>query len=129
VTSAVPFREIAPSDRERAREPERDLIGETIRESMVPEPAPRRTVAPTVHSGWIIQVGAFDAERDAREKLGAVKAKAAQWLGRASPFTEAVAMGDKTIYRARFAGMQKDQAEAACRQLKRNNMACMTIRN
>ena len=111
------------------REPERDLIGETIRESMLPEPAPHRAAAPTVHSGWIIQVGAFDVERDAREKLNAVKAKAAQWLGHASPFTEAIATGDKTIYRARFAGMQKDQAEAVCRQLKRNNMACMTIKN
>jgi len=96
---------------------------------MLPEPAPHRAAAPTVHSGWIIQVGAFDVERDAREKLNAVKAKAAQWLGHASPFTEAIATGDKTIYRARFAGMQKDQAEAVCRQLKRNNMACMTIKN
>jgi D-alanyl-D-alanine carboxypeptidase len=40
-----------------------------------------------------------------------------------------VTSGDKTLYRARFAGMQKDQAEAICRQLKRNDIACMTLKN
>jgi len=77
----------------------------------------------------VIQVGAFDVEREARDKLSAVKAKAARILGSASPFTETVVIGDKTLYRARFAGVQKDQAEAICRQLKRNDIACMTIKN
>jgi hypothetical protein len=32
--------------------------------------------------------------------------------------------GDKTLYRARFAGFQhKDEAEAACKQLKLSNRA------
>ncbi len=117
---------------EPKREPERDLIGEVIRETAPPQSALRQTAppAPSLHSGWIIQVGAFDVEREARDKLNAVQAKAAQILGRASPFTEAVVKGDKTLYRARFAGMlQKDQAEAICRQLKRNDIACMTFKN
>ena len=113
------------------REPQRDLIAEAIRESELPQSALRHPTppAPSLHSGWIIQVGAFDVEREARERLNAVQAKAGQILGRASPFTEAVVMGDKTLYRARFAGIQKDQAEAICRQLKRNDIACMTIKN
>ncbi|HMA73472.1 MAG TPA: serine hydrolase [Xanthobacteraceae bacterium] len=112
-------------------EPKRDLIAEAIRETTPPESAPRHAMppAPSLHSGWMIQVGAFDVEREARERLSAVQAKAGQILKRASPFTEAVVMGDKTLYRARFAGIQKDQAEAICRQLKRNEITCMTIKN
>jgi D-alanyl-D-alanine carboxypeptidase len=83
----------------------------------------------SVHSGWIIQVGAFEVEREARQKLSAVQAKAASMLGRADPFTEPVVKGDKTLYRARFAGLQKEEAEAVCRQLKRNDIDCMTVKN
>lgn len=83
----------------------------------------------SVHAGWVIQVGAFEGEREAREKLSTVKAKASHMLGRADPFTEPVVKGDKTFYRARFAGLQKDEAEAICRQLKRNDIDCMTIKN
>jgi len=117
---------------EPKREAQRDLIAEVIREAAQSQSAPPRhpaTPAPSAHSGWIIQVGAFDVEREARERLSAVQAKAGQILKRASPFTEAVVTGDKTLYRARFAGVQKDQAEAICRQLKRNDIVCMTIKN
>ncbi len=34
-----------------------------------------------------------------------------------------------TFYRARFAGLDKDQAEAACKFLKRNDVECVAIRN
>jgi len=119
-----------------AEEPkrERDLIAEAIRATTPPESAPKHALAPppppSVHySGWIIQVGAFDVEQEARQRLNAVQAKVGQKLKHASPFTEAVAAGDKTLYRARFAGIQKDDAEAICRQLKRNDIACMTIKN
>jgi D-alanyl-D-alanine carboxypeptidase len=116
---------------EAKRELGRDLIAETIRETTPPESAARRTAlpVPSVHSGWVIQVGAFDVEREARERLSVVQAKAGEKLKRASPFTEAVVIGEKTLYRARFAGVQKDQADAICRQLKRNDIVCLTIRN
>jgi D-alanyl-D-alanine carboxypeptidase len=81
------------------------------------------------HAGWMIQVGAFDDEGEARARLGVVQTKVGQMLKHASPFTEAVTAGDKTLYRARFAGVQKDQAEAICRHLKRNDIVCMTIKN
>lgn len=84
---------------------------------------------PAAHVGWIIQVGAFDAEQEARERLSIVQTKVGQLLKHASGFTEAVTAGDKTLYRARFAGVQKDQAEAICKHLKRNDIVCMTIKN
>jgi D-alanyl-D-alanine carboxypeptidase len=83
----------------------------------------------TAHSGWIIQVGAFEVEREAKQKLSAVQTQVAPILGRADPFTEPVVKGDKTFYRARFAGLQKNEAEAVCRQLKRKDIDCMTIKN
>jgi len=92
--------------------------------------SPMQSAPPSaVHSGWIIQVGAFEAEREAREKLSTVQTKAGPLLSRADPFTEPVVRGDKTYYRARFAGLQKDDAETVCRQLKRNDIDCMTVRN
>jgi D-alanyl-D-alanine carboxypeptidase len=117
---------------EPRREPARDLIAEAIRATTPPESAAKHAAppAPSVHySGWIIQVGAFDVEREARDRLNAVQAKVGQKLKHASPFTEAVVAGDKTFYRARFAGIQKDEAEAICQQLKRSDIACMTIKN
>jgi D-alanyl-D-alanine carboxypeptidase len=121
----------APAE-EPKREPARDLIAEAIRATTPPESAAKHAAppAPSVHySGWIIQVGAFDVEREARDRLNAVKAKVGEKLKHASPFTEAIVTGDKTFYRARFAGVQKEDAEAICRQLKRNDIACMTIKN
>jgi D-alanyl-D-alanine carboxypeptidase len=80
-------------------------------------------------SGWIIQVGAFPDEDEARQKLVNAKSKAAKLLGDADSFTEPVSKGDKTLYRARFAGFKQHEAEAVCRYLKQNDFVCMAIRN
>ncbi|MCZ7642280.1 MAG: SPOR domain-containing protein [Pseudorhodoplanes sp.] len=80
-------------------------------------------------TGWIIQVGAFEAESEARERLSSVQEKASKLLAGSEPFTEPVSKGNKTLYRARFAGLKPDQAEAACRILKRSDIACMALRN
>ena len=81
------------------------------------------------HSGWIIQVGALESESEARQRLDAAKSQARGLLGKADPFTETVGKGDKKLYRARFAGLDRDQAEAACKTLKRSDISCITIRN
>jgi cell division septation protein DedD len=92
-------------------------------------PDTKRQRAPT-HVGWIVQIGAFDIERDAQRQLSTAHAKAGQALDNADPYTEAVMKGDKTLYRARFAGFQqKDEAEAVCKQLKLSNIDCITIKN
>jgi D-alanyl-D-alanine carboxypeptidase len=56
------------------------------------------------HVGWIVQIGAFDIERDAQRQLTTAHAKAGQVLNNADPYTEVVMKGDQTLYRARFAG-------------------------
>ncbi len=79
--------------------------------------------------GWMIQVGAFDTEHEAKERLSTAQTNAKDQLGEASPYTEPVAKGDKTLYRARFAGLEKTQAEAACKNLKRSEIPCMLLKN
>jgi D-alanyl-D-alanine carboxypeptidase len=83
-----------------------------------------------VHTGWIVQVGALESESQARERLEAARDHAKGMLGKADPFTEpVVTRGDKKLYRARFAGLERDQAEAVCKRLKRSDISCITIRN
>ena len=101
-----------------------------------PAAAPSPVSAPTparpqqqVRSGWMIQVGAYQAEQEAKQRLTAVQNKAAKVLGGADPFTETVDKGGTTYYRARFAGLDKDKAEAACKYLKRNDVECVAIKN
>jgi D-alanyl-D-alanine carboxypeptidase len=77
----------------------------------------------------MIQVGAFAAEGEAKQRLSAVQTRASRFLASADAFTETVSKGDSIWYRARFAGLGKEQAEAACNYLKHNDVACMTIKN
>jgi D-alanyl-D-alanine carboxypeptidase len=97
-----------------------------------PEP-PAKTAAATAkpqhRPGWMIQVGAYPAEQAARERLSAVQSKASKMLTGAEAFTETVDKGGTTLYRARFAGLDKDTAEAACKYLKKNDVECVTIKN
>jgi D-alanyl-D-alanine carboxypeptidase len=81
------------------------------------------------HSGWVIQIGAYGAEDEARQHLSEAKLKLHAMLASADPFTERVQKGDTTFYRARFAGFDRATAEAACRQLKRNDFACITVKD
>jgi D-alanyl-D-alanine carboxypeptidase len=82
-----------------------------------------------VRNGWIVQVGALPDEKEAKQRLEAARSKAKDWLGKAEPFTERLEKGDKVLFRARFAGLEKDQAEAACKHLKRNEIPCMLLKN
>ena len=64
-----------------------------------------------------------------RDLLARARAKAAGPLASASPFTEKVEKGGSTLFRARFAGLEKTQAEAACKNLKRSEIPCLLMKN
>jgi D-alanyl-D-alanine carboxypeptidase len=84
--------------------------------------------AQAVRDGWIIQVGALETVNEAKERLGSAQSSAAHLLRRAKSFTEKVIVkGDKALYRARFAGLDKGQAEAACRTLKHEDIPCIVV--
>jgi cell division septation protein DedD len=78
---------------------------------------------------WTIQLGAFSEERRARERLKEAQSMAQNLLHRAEGYTEKVVKGSRELYRARFAGLDKDGAEAACHHFKRNDIACMALRD
>jgi D-alanyl-D-alanine carboxypeptidase len=83
-----------------------------------------------VRTGWIVQVGALESESEAKQRIDLARNKASALLGKADPFTEPVVSKDnRTLFRARFAGLDRDQAEAVCRTLKRADISCMTVRN
>jgi D-alanyl-D-alanine carboxypeptidase len=82
------------------------------------------------HTGWIVQVGALESEGEARQRIEAARNQARGLLAKADPFTEpVVAKGDRKLFRARFAGLDRDQAEAVCRTLKRSDISCIAVRN
>ncbi|WP_029584742.1 serine hydrolase [Bradyrhizobium sp. URHD0069] len=82
------------------------------------------------HTGWIVQVGALESETEARQRIEAARNQARGLLAKADPFTEpVVARGDRKLFRARFAGLDRDQAEAVCRTLKRSDISCIAVRN
>ena len=106
-----------------------------IMASAVAAPAPAAQVGgatkpATVHTGWIVQVGALESEDEAQKRIEAARNGARGLLSKADPFTEPVVARDNhKLYRARFAGLERDQAEAVCRALRRSDIPCMTARN
>ncbi len=86
--------------------------------------APRHTT----RGGWAIQVGAYEDEGEAKQKISTAKTKITAVLQKAEAYIERTVKGAKTYYRARFAGFDRDQAEAACKRLKREDVACMALK-
>ncbi len=99
---------------------------QTVQQNAASKPA----VPVVARTGWIIQVGALESENEARQRIDLARTKASSLLSKADPFTEpVVAKDNRTLFRARFAGLERDQAEAVCRTLKRAEMSCITVRN
>jgi D-alanyl-D-alanine carboxypeptidase len=100
-----------------------------------PAPRPQAEEEPSFRSGrpqnagWMIQIGATEDADKAQELLARAKSEGHAVLGRAHAFTEKVQKGHETLWRARFAGLEEDSAEAACRTLKRVGFSCFATRN
>jgi len=113
--------------------------------AVTPQPAPLAAQAPAqpqviqqngaikpvvTHTGWIVQVGALESEDEAQHRIEAARNSAKGLLGKADPFTEPViAKDNRKLYRARFAGLERGEAEAVCRMLRRSDISCITVRN
>ena len=83
--------------------------------SIEPDPAPNIATRDPL---WLDCPGrCAQSVEAAKDRLAAARNKAISLLGRADAFTEPVTKGDKTLHRARFAGLDKDHAEAACKTL------------
>jgi D-alanyl-D-alanine carboxypeptidase len=80
-------------------------------------------------SGWMIQIGATGDISKAAELLARAKSEGRKTLAAAQAFTEKVQKGSETLYRARFAGLEADSAELACKTLKRSGFSCFATKN
>ena len=111
----------------RGVRPATTRAAEVIQTVPVPVPAPESAVK--LRTGWVIQIGALPDEKDAWQRLELAQTKAKDILAKADPFTERIEKGDKVLFRARFAGLEKNQAEAACKYLKRSEIPCILLKN
>jgi D-alanyl-D-alanine carboxypeptidase len=94
--------------------------------SEISDSTPTASVA---RGSWIIQIGAFAREEQARDRLNEARAIAAPILAKGNPYTEKSSKGRSEIYRARFAGFDEASAKRACETLKKNDFNCFAARN
>jgi D-alanyl-D-alanine carboxypeptidase len=78
--------------------------------------------------GFAVQVGAFATAAEAEARLHEVRQTAGNMLARATNLTEPVAQGPRTLYRARFAGLEAGPAAATCSALRRQRVDCFVTR-
>ena len=101
------------------------------KEAAVPSAKAEEAPAPARHTtrgGWAIQVGAYEDEGEAKQHLSSAMSKVTRVFEKAEAYIERTVKGAKTYYRARFAGFDRDQAESACKRLKREEVACMALK-
>lgn len=79
--------------------------------------------------GWIVQIGAFPSEEQAKSRLEDAIGHAGGLLEKGDPYTEVTSRGSNKLYRARFAGFDEATARRACERLKRSDFACFTTKN
>ena len=100
--------------------------------SLVPPAMADTPAAQTVsfNSGqrsWGIQVGAYDTSSNARAALGMAELTGANALMRAQPVVMTVHAGGGIKYRARFVGLQHDEAVNACSRLSGGPTGCVVL--
>jgi hypothetical protein len=77
---------------------------------------------------YAVQVGAYSSKAQARKATTMAARKAPAMLAGRPPQVQGLASGDRMIYRAYLAGLTRDQAATACRQLVKARQACMVVR-
>lgn len=100
-------------------------IRSTANRSQVAKAEPARPSKP----GWMIQIGAAEDPDKANQLLSRARSQLQGFPSSARAFTEKVQKGKETLYRARFAGLEEQSAESACKALKRSGFACFTTKN
>jgi D-alanyl-D-alanine carboxypeptidase len=85
---------------------------------------------PPAAAGWKIQLAAAPSRASAEDILDRALSTAQTILASAKPYTEPVAVGKDTLYRARFSGFATQQsARNACAYLVKHNFECLATSN
>ena len=92
------------------------------------DPADPVEAALALAPAWSVQVGAFGSQAAAMARLETVfEMDFSALLARAEPVAAPLSRGSNTLWRARFAGLDADQARTACAQLEARGEACFTV--
>ncbi|WP_026362897.1 D-alanyl-D-alanine carboxypeptidase [Methylopila sp. M107] len=127
VTGSVRDAEPAPAEEAAAQAaPSPKLSREASARATEAAAAP---VQAAPRKGWMIQIGATTEASSAEALLSNARSKGGRVLGSAEPYTETYTRGATTYYRARFAGLNEQSADAACKALKRSSVSCFAIKN
>jgi D-alanyl-D-alanine carboxypeptidase len=100
-----------------------------IRGGAVKPPLAKSDANRPTRPGWMIQIGATEDQDKANQLLARARSQLQGFPANATAFTEKVQKGAGTLYRARFAGLEEETAQSACKALKRSGFACFTTRN
>jgi D-alanyl-D-alanine carboxypeptidase len=96
---------------------------------MLPKSESSKTqIGRPARAGWMVQIGATEDVKEASELLARARG-AHSPLAAAKAFTEKVQKGKDVLWRARFAGLEEQDAEIACKSLKRSGFACFATKN
>ncbi|MDE1896976.1 MAG: SPOR domain-containing protein, partial [Rhodospirillales bacterium] len=76
---------------------------------------------------WGIQVGAYNTSSNAQAALGMAELTGANVLTRARPVVMSIHTGSGTKYRARFVGLQHEEAVNACSHLSGGPTGCVVL--
>ena len=98
-----------------------------IPSAMADTPPPQMQASGFGHSGWAIQVGAYNTQSNANAALGMAELSAVQMLMHGHPRVVATRNGDVTKYRARFVGLPHEQAVDACERLSHGPTGCVVL--
>jgi D-alanyl-D-alanine carboxypeptidase len=79
--------------------------------------------------GWMIQIGAAEDPDKANQMLSRARSQLQGFPPSARAFTEKVQKGNETLWRARFAGLEEQSAQSACKALKKSGIACFATKN
>jgi D-alanyl-D-alanine carboxypeptidase len=93
-----------------------------------PAPAPRERAA-RGRGRTEIQVGAFAEVSEARDRLATARQASPKLLGDAGVAMPTVVVGGRTLYRARFVGLDAATAASACAHLRRRQIDCLVTRS
>lgn len=125
--SAVPAASSQPSATATAPSSLNAQAARLARGESATRPAASAPAAAASGPRFHVQIGAFPSAQEAERQLAAAKPRAPA-LAQAKPLTQAVQQGDKTLYRARYAGLDSATATEACNALKTQGMTCLVFK-
>lgn len=83
----------------------------------------------TISDNWAIQVGAFSNYSKARNYAIQVQKKNLKTFRDTSVNVEAFATSSAIVYRSKITGFAKNDANEACKRLKKSKMSCIVVSN